>query len=83
MIGEDFYTIISNRISGKLALMANTTKSSELLEASLPEIKELKNVKIINRDLAGSYRRFSDITMPNANQVGDKFHIIKLLLDAQ
>ena len=83
MIGEDFYTIISNRTSGKLALMSNTTKSSELLEASFPIINELKDVKIINRDLAGSYRRFSDISMPGADQVGDKFHVVKLLLDAQ
>ncbi|MCP4015687.1 MAG: transposase [Delftia sp.] len=83
MIGETFFSIISNRNTGKLAFMADTTKSSELLEASLPISEELRKVKVINRDLAGSYRLFSNLAMPDADQVGDKFHVIKLLLDAQ
>jgi len=82
-IGEDFYTIISNRETGQIAFMANTTRSSELYQASLPIRKELGEVKIINRDLARSYKRFCNLSMPNADQVGDKFHVIKLLLDAQ
>ena len=83
MIGEEFFTLISNRVSGKLAFMANTTSSYGLIEACSPIKKELKNVKIINRDLASSYRRFSNEAMPGADQVGDKFHVVKLLLDAQ
>lgn len=83
MIGEEFFTLISNRTTGKLAFMANTTSSYELIEACIPIKGELKNVKILNRDLAGSYKRFSNITMPDADQVGDKFHVVKLLLDAQ
>ena len=83
MIGEEFYTIISNRTTGKLAFTANTTSSYALIEACVPIEKELKNVKIINRDLASSYRRFANIMMPDADQVGDKFHVVKLLLDAQ
>jgi len=83
MIGEDFFTIISNRMTGELAFMADTTKSSELYEASFPIREELKNVKIINRDLASCYKSFSDMAMPDADQVGDKFHVVKLLLDAQ
>ena len=83
MIGEDFFTIISNRTTGKLAFMADTTKSSELIEASFPIREQLKNVKVINRDLASCYRSFSNMAMPGADQVGDKFHVVKLLLDAQ
>ena len=83
MIGEDFFTIISNRETGKIAFMADTTKSSELLQTCIPIKKELKNVKIINRDLAGCYRKFSNITMPDAAQIGDKFHVVKLLLEAE
>ena len=63
--------------------MANTTNSNQLIEACIPIKEELKRVKIINRDLASSYRRFSNIAMPEAYQVGDKFHVVKLLLDAQ
>jgi len=83
MIGETFFSIISNRETGKLAFMTDTTKSSELFEACLPIREELKKVKVINRDLASSYRLFSNLAMPNADQVGDKFHVVKLLLDAQ
>ncbi len=82
-IGEDFFTVISNRKTGKLAFMANTTRSAELLEACSPILMKLKEVKTINRDLAGCYKRFSEIAMPEAKQVGDKFHVIKLLLDCQ
>jgi len=83
MIGEEFFTLLTNRITGRLAFMANTTSSYELSQACLPIKKELNAVKIINRDLASNYRRFSNIMMPNADQVGDKFHVVKLLLDAQ
>jgi len=82
-IGESFFTIISNRETGKLAFMSDTTRSLELFEASEPIRKQLAQVKIINRDLAGCYRSFSNQVMPNAEQVGDKFHVVKLLLDAQ
>ncbi len=83
MIGETFFSIICNKETGNLAFMADTTKSSELFEASLPIREELRKVKIINRDLAGSYRLFSNLAMPNADQVGDKFHVVKLLIDSQ
>ncbi len=83
MIGEEFFTILSNRTTGKIAFMANTTRSLELKGASQPLKKQLEKVKVINRDLANSYRKFCNITMPIAAQVGDKFHVVKLLLDAQ
>lgn len=82
MIGETFFTIITNRATGKLSFMAETTKSSDLITSSFPIKDELNKVKILNRDLAGSYRIFANTTMPKAKQVVDNFHIIKLLLDA-
>ncbi|MCP4180138.1 MAG: transposase [bacterium] len=81
-IGEVFFTIISNRQTGKLAFMADTTRSSELVEACFPIREQLKEVMVLNRDLAGCYRRFCDKLMPRAEQVGDKFHVVKLLLDS-
>jgi len=81
-IGEDFYSIISNRKTGKLAFVANTTKSSELFEATLTINQQLSQVKVINRDLASCYKNFCNRVMPDTAQVGDKFHVIKLLLDA-
>ncbi len=81
-IGEEFYTILSNRTTGKLVFMASTTNSSFLLEATKPIETELKSIEIINRDLAGCYRKFCTIAMPDAKQVGDKFHVVKLLMEA-
>ena len=83
MIGEDFYTVISNRTTGKIAFMANTTKSTELVEACSPIKEELKKVRLLNRDLASCYRSFGNIATPAAAQTGDKFHVVKLLLEAQ
>ena len=82
-IGEEFYSIISNRKTSKLAFVANTTKSAELIEATLSINQQLSRVKIINRDLASCYRNFCNKVMPDAAQVSDKFHVIKLLLDAE
>lgn len=81
-IGEDFYSIISNRKTGKLAFVANTTKGSELYEATLTINQQLSQIKVINRDFASCYRNFCNRVMPDTAQVGDKFHVIKLLLDA-
>ena len=82
-IGEEFYSIISNRKTGKLAFVVNTTKSAELFEATLSINQQLSRVKVINRDLASCYRNFCNQVMPDAAQVADKFHVIKLLLDAE
>ena len=82
-IGEDFYTILSNRKTGKLAFVADTTQSLLLFEATMPIREKLWGVKIINRDLASCYRSFCNLAMPEAEQVGDKFHVVKLLLDSQ
>jgi hypothetical protein len=57
-IGEEFYTILTNRETGKIAFMANTTKSSELKASVVPIQEQLSQVEVINRDLAGSYRSF-------------------------
>jgi transposase len=81
-VGEDVYTVIINHDTGKIAFMADTLISTELFEATKPMREDLGKVKVINRDLASWYRKFSDMAMPNADQVGDKFHVIKLLLDA-
>lgn len=81
-IGEDIYTVMINHDTGKIAFMADTIMSTELFEATQPIRDELRKVKVINRDLANWYRKFSDLAMPNADQVGDKFHVIKLLLEA-
>ena len=81
-IGDECYTILSNRVTGKIALAAQTLRSSELMQ--LMHHFDLKHyqVKSITRDLAPGYDWFCRSAFPNAMHVGDKFHVIKLLLEA-
>ena len=81
-IGEEMHTVLSNRDTGKIALLAKTLKAKEL--SLLTEHFQGKgfNVRTITRDLSSSYDWFCRTAFPNAGHIADKFHIIKSLLDA-
>ena len=81
-IGEEMHTVLSNRDTGKIALLAQTLKAKEL--SLLNGFFEGKgfDVKTITRDLSNSYDWFCRTAFPNAGHVADKFHITKSLLDA-
>ena len=81
-IGEEMHTVLSNRDTGKIALLAQTLKAREL--SALEPFFEGKGyrVRTVTRDLSNSYDWFCRTAFPNANNVADKFHIIKSLLDA-
>jgi len=81
-IGKEIVTILSNSDTGKIAMMANTLKSRELVEAIGRYYKLTYKVKSITRDLSNSYDWFSRQVFPNAEQIADKFHIIKHVLDS-
>lgn len=81
-IGEEMHTVLSNRDTGKIALLAQTLKAKELgLLTTFFEDKGY-GVKTITRDLSNSYDWFCRTAFPNAGHVADKFHIIKSLLEA-
>lgn len=81
-IGEEMHTVLSNRDTGKIALLARTLKAKELsLLTSYFEGKGFE-VKTVTRDLSISYDWFCRTAFPNAGHVADKFHIIKILLDS-
>ena len=81
-ISGDFYTILTNRNSGKIALLAQTIKASELSQL-IPKFG-LRGfyVKSITRDLSPAYDWFSRQFFCNALHTADKFHIIRHLLDS-
>lgn len=82
-IGEEMHTVISNRDTGKIALLARTLKASHLSEL-LPFFKQKGyKVRTITRDLSNTYDWFSRQAFMNAVHIADKFHIIKHLLDSQ
>jgi transposase len=81
-IGEEMHTILTNRQTGNIALLAQSIKAKELIEL-LPKF-DCKGfaVKSITRDLSPSYDWFCRQVFCNALHVADKFHIIKALLDS-
>ena len=82
MIGEEYYTILTNRNTGKISLCAATTKSAYLQQAMLPILTHLGKIKTITRDMSGSYSKLCSELMPSAIQIADKFHVISNLIDA-
>lgn len=81
-IGEEWYTILSNNDTGKIALCANTTRSDYLIKAIQPLLPELCKIETITRDMAASYEKFCNDIIPNATQIADKFHVLANLFDA-
>ena len=76
------YTIISNRETSKIALMADTLRTSELRQVlSKFPIKTKMKVLSVTRDMAPNYDWLARTTFPNAYQVADKFHVLREVLD--
>ncbi|MDP2159400.1 MAG: transposase [Flavobacterium sp.] len=81
-IGEDFYTILANRDNGKIAFLSKTVVYSEIKEALKSVSNLTSGIKSITRDFSSLYEKVSSELFPNAIQIGDKFHIIRNLLDS-
>ena len=76
------YTIISNRETSKVALMADTLRTSELRQVlSKFAVKTKMKVLSVTRDMAPNYDWLARTTFPNAYQVADKFHVLREVLD--
>ena len=82
-IGGNGYTIISNKDTGKIALLIESTKAS-VIEEVLHKVptKILFAVKTVSTDLAESYDWVIRCNFPCAIKIADKFHVIKLALEA-
>ena len=81
-IGEDICTVLSNRENGKIALLCRSIVFSDIKEVLSPYTNVLNKVKSITRDFSALYEKICTEFMPNAMQVGDKFHVIKNLMEA-
>jgi transposase len=82
-IDGEGYTILSNKKTGKIAMMASTTKHHILEEIlSKVPISIRSQVKTLSRDLAESYDWVSRTMFFCAQSVADKFHIVKMALEA-
>lgn len=82
MLDEDFYTVMTNRNTGKIALLAQTIRVDELIKliSKIPHIQNLP--KNITCDLSTTYEKFCKTVFPQATQIADKFHVIKSAMEA-
>ena len=76
------YTVLSNRQTSKIALMAATLKTSHLVKLIQGfDIGKRMEVKSLSRDMASNYDWLSRQVFMNAYHVIDKFHVIKNIMD--
>lgn len=80
---EDWYTIMTNRKTGKIALMCKSIKFTEIKQIIQQHCnQQVINVKRITRDYSSLYEKVCEELFPDAIQIGDKAHAIFNLLDA-
>ena len=76
------YTILSNRNTNKIALMAATLKTERLIELlSKFNLDKRMQVKSLSRDMASNYDWLGRQAFMNAYHVIDKFHVIKNIIE--
>ena len=80
-IGEDMHTIISNRETGKIALLARSMSYQDIARLLDKDDPVCRRVEILTRDLSSLFAKVGNELLPNASHVADKFHIIRSLLD--
>jgi transposase len=81
-VDKEMFTILSNRKTGKIALMTETLKVKQLLSLTDKFSDEKRwAVKTVTCDLSPSYHWFIRQAFIRATPIADKFHIIKHALD--
>ncbi len=81
-IGEDFYTVMGNKDTGKIALLCKSVVFSEIKEVAMLHEDLFSKIKRVTLDFSSLYKKVCLELMPNVNQIGDKFHVISNLMDA-
>jgi transposase len=81
-IGEEMHTIVSNRETGKIALMAESMKFSNLQSLLEKESLHCRKAETLTRDLSPLYAKAGKELFFNSSAVADKFHIIRSLQEA-
>jgi transposase len=82
-IGGEFYTLLANRETGKIAMMAGTQNTAELCKLLQKiDLDKRFGVRHLTRDLLNAYDWTGRQMFPNAEHIADKFHILQHLFDA-
>ena len=77
-LSGEFYTIICNHETSKVAVAIKTIRAKWLKKClrKLPDTTQ-KKVKVFSRDLSQTFKNVIDEIFPESKQVADKFHILK------
>ena len=76
------YTVLSNRKTSKIALMAATLKTGDLMQLIKEfDIEKRMQVKSLSRDMAPNYDWLGRQAFMNAYHVIDKFHVLKNIIE--
>ena len=81
-IGHDGFTILSNAQTGKIAMMIESCREKELVDALSFFGDALLKVKTVSCDMSPTYLKLCREQMPHAQTVVDKFHVMSYLYDA-
>ena len=81
-IGEEMHTIVSNRETGKIALLVRSMRYADLQQLLNRDSLLCREVETLTRDLSPLYAKVGNDLFFNSSPIADKFHIIRLLLDA-
>ena len=82
MIDEEFYRVMTNRETGKIALLAETLTVAELNRLIEKTGEAKQQVKTITADLSPTYEKFCEQSFPGALIVADKFHVVQHIVEA-
>lgn len=77
-INGEFYTVLTNAKTGKVALLCSTIKTAEL-KICLDKFDQslLDQVEFMTLDLSPTFELVVSKSFPKAIQIADKFHVIK------
>lgn len=81
-IDGDYHTILSDRQTGKIALMARTVRAGQIQQILAPYWRRRFAVEGLTRDLSNTYEWGGRECFPRAVQIADKFHILRDALQA-
>jgi transposase len=81
-IGEEMHTILSNRETGKIALMVRSMRYSDIEKLLDKESLLCRRVETLTRDLSPLYAKVGNELFFNSSAIADKFHIIRSLMES-
>jgi len=81
-INGQFYTILTNGKTGKVAMMASTINSKGIGQCLNYFRDTLNQVSTVTRDLSPTYENVANTHFNKAIQVADKFHVVQLSIES-